>query len=109
SRRRHTSSKRDWSSDVCSSDLFLDSDDKWLPEKLSTQLAFMQKHDYAFTYTKYVRMKENGELTNGVSEAPKKLTYNQLMKHCVIGCLTVMLDREKIGEARRVKIRKRKY
>src|SRR5690625_6551087 len=61
---------------------FLDSDDKWLPEKLSTQLAFMQKHDYAFTYTKYVRMKENGELTNGVSEAPKKLTYKQIMKHC---------------------------
>jgi len=86
---------------------FLDSDDKWLPEKLSTQLAFMQKHDYAFTYTKYVRMKENGELTNGVSEAPKKLTYNQLMKHCVIGCLTVMLDREKIGEARMVNIRTR--
>src|SRR5690625_6810843 len=67
----------------------------------------MQKHDYAFTYTKYVRMKENGELTNGVSEAPKKLTYNQLMKHCVIGCLTVMLDREKIGEARMVNIRTR--
>src|SRR5699024_11574099 len=29
SRRRHTRSKRDWSSDVCSSDLFL-SDQNWL-------------------------------------------------------------------------------
>src|SRR5699024_11624409 len=28
SRRRHTSSKRDWSSDVCSSDLFVDVDDR---------------------------------------------------------------------------------
>ncbi len=86
---------------------FLDSDDKWVPEKLTKQLAFMQEKDYAFTFTKYVRMQENGELTKGVSDAPKKLNYNQLMKHCVIGCLTVMLDREKIGEERMVNIRTR--
>src|SRR5690625_7269085 len=67
----------------------------------------MKYHNIVIKYTKYVRMKENGDLTNGVSKASKKLTYNQLMKQCVIGCLTVMLDREKIGEARMVNIRTR--
>lgn len=86
---------------------FLDSDDKWLPEKLSKQLSFMKDNDYAFTFTKYVRMKENGELTKGISDAPKKLNYDDLMKHCVIGCLTVMLDREKVGEERMINIRTR--
>ena len=29
---------------------FCDSDDRWLPEKLEKQIAFMQQHDYAFTF-----------------------------------------------------------
>lgn len=86
---------------------FLDSDDRWLPKKLQKQLGFMQENDLAFTFTKYVRMHENGELTNGISKAPVKLSYDDLMKRCVIGCLTVMLDREKIGEERMVNIRTR--
>lgn len=86
---------------------FLDSDDEWLPEKLEKQLKFMQENDYEFTYTKYRRMKEDGELTNGISAAPGTLDYDDLMKSCVIGCLTVMLDREKIGEERMVNIRTR--
>src|SRR5699024_11550791 len=36
SRRRHTSSKRDWSSDVCSSDLF---DDVWTKEVFANYFA----------------------------------------------------------------------
>ena len=86
---------------------FLDSDDRWLPEKLTKQLRFMQENDLAFTFTRYIRMHENGELTNGVSKAPVKLGYDDLMKRCVIGCLTVMIDREKIGEERMVNIRTR--
>jgi len=64
---------------------FLDSDDRWLPEKLTKQLRFMQENDLAFTFTRYIRMHENGELTNGVSKAPVKLGYDDLMKRCVIG------------------------
>lgn len=86
---------------------FLDSDDRWLPEKLQKQLRFMLENDLAFTYTKYVRMQENGERTNGVSKSPVKLGYDDLMKRCTIGCLTVMLDRNKIGEERMVNIRTR--
>ena len=86
---------------------FLDSDDQWLPEKLAIQVAFMQENGVAFSFTKYVRMTEDGKLTKAVSKAPKKVGYTQLMKHCVIGCLTVMVDREKIGEERMVNIRTR--
>lgn len=86
---------------------FLDSDDSWLPEKLAKQLAFMQDNDLAFTFTKYVRIQENGQRTNAISAAPTKVGYNDLMKHCVIGCLTVMLDRDKIGDERMVNIRTR--
>lgn len=84
---------------------FLDSDDMWLPEKLKIQLEFMKEKDIAFSFTKYVRMKQDGTLTNAVSKAPPSVGYIDLMKHCVIGCLTVMVDREKIGDIRMPNIR----
>src|SRR5690625_5205046 len=86
---------------------FLDSDDLWLPEKLEKQLKFMQEKDVAFSFTKYVRMKENGELTKNISKAPETITYNDLLKHCVIGCLTVILDKEKIDTIQMENIRRR--
>ncbi len=86
---------------------FLDSDDRWLRKKLEKQLAFMHQNDLAFTFTKYVRTKEDGQETNGISAAPVKVGYDDLMKHCVIGCLTVVLDRDKIGDERMVNIRTR--
>ncbi|HLR43164.1 MAG TPA: glycosyltransferase family 2 protein [Pseudogracilibacillus sp.] len=86
---------------------FLDSDDLWMPEKLTKQVAFMEDNGIAFSFTKYVRMQEDGRLTNAVTEAPKTVTYDRLMKQCVIGCLTVMLDRERIGNERMINIRTR--
>ncbi|HEX6593678.1 MAG TPA: glycosyltransferase family 2 protein [Bacillota bacterium] len=86
---------------------FLDSDDLWYPEKLEKQLRFMQEKDIAFSFTKYVRMREDGTLTNAVTEAPESVGYEDLMKHCVIGCLTVMLDRDKIGHLKMMDLRTR--
>lgn len=86
---------------------FLDSDDQWLPAKLEMQLQFMQKKDVAFSFTKYVRIHEDGTETNAVTDAPTSVDYDDLMKHCVIGCLTVMLDRKKIGDLRMPNIRTR--
>ena len=37
---------------------FLDSDDLWEPDKLQKQIAYMEKHDYHFSYTNYI---ENDE------------------------------------------------
>ncbi|HLS61201.1 MAG TPA: glycosyltransferase family 2 protein [Virgibacillus sp.] len=86
---------------------FLDSDDQWLPDKLVKQLDFMLEKDIAFSFTKYVRIEEDGTETNAITEAPETVDYNELMKHCVIGCLTVMLDKDKIGNERMINIRTR--
>src|SRR5699024_3519976 len=84
---------------------FLDSDDMWLPEKLEKQVAFMETKDIAFIFTQYLRVKEDGTETEIVSKLHEVVTYEDLMKQCVIGCLTEMLDKEKIGNFRMVKIR----
>lgn len=86
---------------------FLDSDDLWFPEKLEKQLQFMQSQDIAFSFTKYVQMLEDGTVTDAITKAPKQVGYDDLMKHCVIGCLTVMINMEKIGHERMVNIRTR--
>jgi len=86
---------------------FLDSDDQWFPEKLEKQLRFMERNDIAFSFTKYVRIHEDGTETRAITEAPTSVGYDDLMKHCVIGCLTVMLDRKKIGDLRMPNIRTR--
>lgn len=75
---------------------FLDSDDIWHPEKLSMQLAFMQKNHYAFTYTWYRQFTGDiSQLGNLVKTKPV-VDYKELLKGNDIGCLTVMIDREQI-------------
>jgi teichuronic acid biosynthesis glycosyltransferase TuaG len=76
---------------------FLDSDDLWLPQKLSTQLAFMKKHDAALTYTGYGIIDENGDPVGQAVRVPSSLDYHALLKNTIIGCLTVMVDRQKTG------------
>lgn len=85
---------------------FLDSDDTWHPEKLEKQLDFMLKNDYAFTYTQYHQVNENGELV-GELHFPMQTNYHNLLKTCVIGCLTAMYDTHKLGKVYFPLIRKR--
>ncbi|WP_243525214.1 glycosyltransferase family 2 protein [Bacillus pseudomycoides] len=86
---------------------FLDSDDLWLPEKLEKQLAFMQNNDIAFSFTSYQIMDQDGILTDKVVHVPEKIDYNGLLKNTIIGCLTVMLDIEKLGKVQMPNIRTR--
>lgn len=79
---------------------FLDSDDLWHPEKLMRQVAFMQEQDCSFSFTNYRIMKEDGERTNTIVSGPEEITYHYLLKNTVIGTLTVMLNRNKIGPFR---------
>ncbi|MBT2728959.1 glycosyltransferase family 2 protein [Bacillus sp. ISL-75] len=76
---------------------FLDSDDLWLPQKLERQVVFMEKNDLAFSYTDYRIMNENGDKTDVVFRAPPKLEYKSLLKNTMIGTLTVLLDKRKVG------------
>jgi len=86
---------------------FLDSDDLWVPEKLEKQLAFMLDRDIAFSFTEYARMKEDGGLLKSNIRAPETVDYNGLLKHCVIGCLTVMIDMDKTGWVQMIDLRER--
>lgn len=75
---------------------FLDSDDLWLPEKLAKQLAFMQEHQYAFTYTWYSQFKDKPEQLVRLVRTKEYVDYKKLLKGNDIGCLTVMIDRKQI-------------
>ena len=77
---------------------FLDSDDLWNPKKLEIQLSFMNKNEIVFSYTNYQLMSENGEDISNFISAPEKMTYDSYLKNTIIGCLTVIIDREKSGE-----------
>jgi teichuronic acid biosynthesis glycosyltransferase TuaG len=76
---------------------FLDSDDIWLPDKLDKQVFFMKSNGFAFSYTQYRPISDNGNTCGDIIPIPDSLNYKQLLKHNIIGCLTVMIDREKIG------------
>jgi len=77
---------------------FLDSDDSWHPQKLDKQISFMLQNDIAFSYTSYQSISENGLNIIGIINAPCKMNYNDYLKNTIIGCLTVIIDREKIGD-----------
>lgn len=84
---------------------FVDSDDKWYPEKLEKQITFMQENQKAFTYTKYERISETGEFL-GAPAFPKKLNYSDLLKNTAIACSTVVIDKSIIGDFRMPLVRK---
>ena|SRR5690554_904730 len=85
---------------------FLDSDDKWLPHKLETQIQFMEDNDVAFNYAAYEKLNEQGEVVGTVG-VPEKVSYSDLLKVCSIGCLTAVYDTQKLGKIYMPLIRKR--
>lgn len=76
---------------------FLDSDDTWKNEKLKKQIEFMQKNDYIITFTAYELMDENGNKIHKEIMVPNSVDYKTLLKGNVLGCLTVIIDRKKLG------------
>jgi len=84
---------------------FLDADDKWLPEKLTKQISFMLKNNYAFTFTAYQKME--AEHLTGVISPPSITTYKKLLSSNVIGCLTAVYDSDLLGKQYMPLIRKR--
>lgn len=85
---------------------FLDSDDIWYPDKLKIQLNFMLENEFTFTFTAYDKINEEGNYVGSI-KAPAEVTYNDLLKTCSIGCLTVIYDTSKIGKIYMPLIKKR--
>lgn len=85
---------------------FLDSDDFWFKNKLEIQLNFMRGNNAAFTFTSYETVFEDGS-PNNVIHVPSQINYNEYLRNTIIGCLTVVLDREKVGAIKMPDLRRR--
>jgi len=76
---------------------FLDSDDIWKNNKLEKQIKFMKDNNYYFTYTNYQLIEEDGRKKNKIVTGPKKIGKIGMYNYCWLGCLTVIYNKEKIG------------
>lgn len=86
---------------------FLDSDDRWKPHKLELQLGFMQENSYAFTFSSYEYITRDGESLKKWVHAPKVISYQDMLKNTIVGCLTVIVDRSIVGPFQMPNIRTR--
>lgn len=79
---------------------FLDADDEWLPQKLQCQLTSMRNNDWAFSYTDYAIIDDNGSELKSSVGVPEQMDYKTLLKNTAIACLTVMIDTGRIKDPR---------
>ena len=76
---------------------FLDSDDWWLPDKLSRQLEFMTAKRAALTYTAFRRVMADGSKVGRKIDVPPRLTYEELLGNTAIATSTAIVDRSMTG------------
>jgi teichuronic acid biosynthesis glycosyltransferase TuaG len=69
---------------------FIDSDDLWEKNKLKSQINFMKKNNYSFTYTYY---KTFSNIRNNVNliRPPKKFTFKKFITNTSIGTSTMII------------------
>lgn len=85
---------------------FLDSDDRWKKDKLYNQLQFMRNNKYGFTFTSYEYIKDENNNKEKIFKVPHSLNYSQGLKNTVIGCLTVVIDKNIVGDFRMPLVRR---
>jgi len=73
---------------------FLDADDAWKPNFLSSQLAFMKEKQCSFAFSSFFWRAANKDKNYIV---PEKVSYYDTLKTNSITCLTAIYDREAIG------------
>lgn len=77
---------------------FLDADDVWFPDKLTKQLAFMEKRGACFAFSAYEFGDEEAKPTGKVVHVPDTLTYRKALSRTVIFTTTVVLDRNLVPD-----------
>jgi teichuronic acid biosynthesis glycosyltransferase TuaG len=53
---------------------FLDSDDRWMPQKLETQLAQFRKENVVFSFSDYTCINEHGSAFRNI-QAPMRVGF----------------------------------
>lgn len=77
---------------------FLDSDDLWESDKLSSELTFMKEKSAGFVFTGYEFADEYGKGLGKVVRVPAQISYAEALKNTTIFTSTVMFDRTKIKD-----------
>ncbi|MDA7717836.1 glycosyltransferase [Pseudomonadales bacterium] len=85
---------------------FLDSDDLWLPNKLSLQLEFMTRERISFAFSYHDVIDENGGYVASY-KAPKRVDASLMRFSNFIPCLTVVYDTKTLGKVEQPNIQKR--
>ena len=76
---------------------FCDSDDRWVPEKLEKQIAFMTERQCAISHATYIVCNDQDQ-EEGIVIAPATTSFNQLKRDNKIGCLTAVYDTKLLGK-----------
>ena len=74
---------------------FLDSDDYWMPNKLSVQIGQMLDKQANFSCTNYIIKTQKDEV---LFEVPELIDYNRLLRSNIIGTSTAVYDTALIGK-----------
>lgn len=69
---------------------FLDCDDLWLPNKLRSQLVFMNEQGCSMSHAPYTMFDNTQQRKEFIPQ--KVISFKDIIKTCDIGCLTVMID-----------------
>jgi len=77
---------------------FIDSDDIWLKNFLSTTVDYMERNTLPFVFSSYRRISENGSKHYGDFIVPEKVDYDMLLKTNYISCLTAVYNAETVGK-----------
>ena len=76
---------------------FLDNDDLWVSDKLEKQINYMIDNKVGFTYASYELIDSNGAPKNKTIKTQGIIDYNKYLKNTIIGCGTVVLDKDIVG------------
>lgn len=76
---------------------FCDSDDRWTPDKLETQLEFMKAKNVALCFSPYYTCDSRDQYLGYIS-APQRVTLFQMMCDNKIGFLTAIYDTALLGK-----------
>ena len=77
---------------------FIDSDDIWEKEKLSSQLTFMVKNKYHFTYTNYTAFRSENNLRE--IYPPEYFSFEKFIRNTSIGTSTMIIRNSSIGNVK---------
>lgn len=75
---------------------FLDADDLWLPEKLALSVDWITTHGYSFIYHDYRHISHDGSRVGPLINAPEILDLRTLHTRRGHGCLTTVIDRQRL-------------